>query len=93
MTSAALYKVPYRAGGRMRYRLCVALPVTLKDLRAGLNANARGLHLFRGAWYGNDLLSIDTFGKIEGALINGRQVGKFVGRVTRSSPRSLRSRI
>jgi len=47
-----------------RDRHWVVLPVTRNMIRRGLNTTTPGMHLFGGAWYGRDLLSHKTYGKI-----------------------------
>lgn len=42
----------------------VALPVTRLMLNQGINARKIGMHLFGGPWYGSDLMSAKTYGKI-----------------------------
>jgi hypothetical protein len=67
-------------GWKGRRQLAVQLEVTRAHLAAGLNADRPGRHLFRGAWYGHDLRSVDAYGKIVGRA--GIPVGKLSGRPT-----------
>lgn len=61
--------------GRWKGVLCVALIVTKKDIKNGINASNPGLYLFRGYWYGKDPLNHASYGKIEGKI--GRVVGRM----------------
>jgi hypothetical protein len=67
-----------KKGWKGRAVLTVELPVTRRDLARGVNAARPGRYLFRGAWYGRDLTSIETYGKIEGQ--QGMPIGKLAGR-------------
>lgn len=56
-------------------RKWVILEVTEADIEAGTDAVAPGLHAFGGMWYGDEALSINSYGKmisIDGATVLGR---------------------
>jgi len=65
-------------GWRGSRRVAVELKVTRRDLSQGLNARTTGRHLFGGAWYGRDLASTKSYGKILGQV--GMPIGKLSGR-------------
>lgn len=58
-------------------RCYVALPVTQADIARGINADAPGLHLFGGYWYGGGPLRKKSYGKI--LPLQGRAVDKVRG--------------
>lgn len=49
---------------RVNGRRGVALRVSPRDIRDGVNANLPGLHVFAGFWYGRDPLDHKSYGKI-----------------------------
>lgn len=77
-------------GWKGRRHLAVELPVTRRDLAQGVNAMRVGRYLFRGAWYGRDLTTLSTYGKIEGQ--KGQPIGKLSGRPTPYLLRKLGAR-
>lgn len=58
-------------------RVWVALPVTRKQVRRGVNARNPGLYLFGGAWYGKDLANIQSYGKIIPAANPHKVIGNI----------------
>ena len=74
-------------GHNGRRKLTVQLPVTTKELRKGINAGKPGLYLFRGAWYGENLRDLESYGKIEG------QVGIPIGKLTACSSAYLKRKL
>lgn len=94
MKSASLYQLTrLMPGGRHLTRLCVALPVNGHDIRKGMNARKPGLYLFRGSWYGDDMLDAASYGKIEGRLHDFHGRSRRVGSVGRRVHRLLRLKI
>lgn len=69
-----------RAVGSPRSRKAVVLRVTKDDIRKGADALKPGLYAFYGFWYGEDTLSIKSYGK----LIPAR--GRVVGRIHKGRP-------
>ena len=64
------------------HRDWVALPVTAKEIRRGVNARTPGLYLFGGAWYGKDLMRNATYGKVIPATGAHKVVGHVKSRRT-----------
>ena len=64
------------------YRDWVALPVTAKQFRRGVNVPAPGMYLFGGAWYGTDLMTNATYGKVIRATGRHKVVGHVKSRRT-----------
>jgi len=60
-----------------------------------LSAKDRGPHLLRGAWYGRNLLSVATYGKVEGAVedLKGKAMLRRIGVARGGSQRILRDRV
>ncbi len=65
-------------GWKGNRRVAVELDVTRRHLAEGINARTVGRHMFYGAWYGRDLKSTRTYGKIQGRV--GMPIGKLSGR-------------
>lgn len=58
-------------------RYAIILEVTEKDINNGINADDVGLYLFRGQWYGEDRLDINSYGKIEGKYTNQEIISNY----------------
>lgn len=67
-------------GRKGRRSLTVQLAVADRDIAQGTDVLRPGRYLFRGAWYGQNLADLATYGKIEGQ--HGMPIGKLAGRPT-----------